>query len=76
MLTLIAYNFSVVRSHLCASRTTLVAPFPIAIFWQTPYFLVKLRVLSPALLFPIPLFPASLPASESECLDDRDVLER
>lgn len=64
-LTLIAYSFSSVRSHLCARRTTLVAPLPIAIFWHTPYFCVRLPVLSPAMLFPRPS-----PASESDFFDD------
>lgn len=46
--TLTAYSFSSVLSHLWASRTTEVAPLPIAIFWQTPYFCARLAVLSPA----------------------------
>lgn len=46
--TLTAYSFSSVRSHLCARRTTDVAPFPMATFSQTPYFFSKLIVLSPA----------------------------
>ena len=46
--TLTAYSFSSVRSHLCARRTTDVAPFPMATFSQTPYFFNKLIVLSPA----------------------------
>jgi hypothetical protein len=49
---LTAYSFSSVRSHLCARRTTLVAPLPIATFSHTPYFLSRLAVLSPATLFP------------------------
>ena len=48
LLTLTAYNFSSLLSHLWARRTTAVAPFPIATFWQTPYFCVRLVVLSPA----------------------------
>jgi len=59
-LTLTAYNFSSLRSHLCASRTTDVAPLPIASFWHTPYFLDKL-VLLPALDF-------ASPPSESDFL--------
>ncbi len=47
-LTLTAYSFSSLLSHLCARRTTEVAPLPIAIFWQTPYFCDRLAVLSPA----------------------------
>lgn len=46
--TLTAYSFSSLRSHLCAKRTTDVAPFPMATFSQTPYFFSKLIVLSPA----------------------------
>jgi hypothetical protein len=42
VLTLTAYNFSSVRSHLCASRTTDVAPLPIANFWHTAYLFDKL----------------------------------
>jgi hypothetical protein len=43
-LTLTAYSFSSLRSHLCASRTTAVAPFPIAALSQTPYFFSRLAV--------------------------------
>lgn len=71
-LTLMAYNFSSVRSHLCASLTTLVAPFPIATFWHTPYFFDKLVALSPALLRALPL---TLTASASES-DFREEVER
>jgi len=39
-----------------------VAPFPIAIFWQTPYFCEKLAVLS--------LLARPSPASESDLLDE------
>lgn len=46
--TLTAYSFSSLRSHLCARRTTDVAPLPMATFSQTPYFFNKLIVLSPA----------------------------
>lgn len=45
--TLTAYSFSSLRSHLCARRTTEVAPLPIATFSHTPYFLSRLAVLSP-----------------------------
>ena len=45
--TLTAYSFSSERSHLCASRTTEVAPFPMATFSHTPYFFNKLAVVSP-----------------------------
>src|SRR5882762_4871425 len=60
LLTLTAYNFSSLRSHLCASRTTDVAPLPIASFWHTPYFFDKLAVLPP--------FDFVSPLSESDFL--------
>lgn len=68
-LTLTAYNFSSLLSHLCARRTTLVAPLPIATRWQTPYFCVRLTALSPAVLLEALMIS---PASESERLDDVD----
>lgn len=58
--SLTAYNFSSLRSHLCASRTTDVAPLPIANFWHTPYFFDKLAVLPP--------FDFASPPSESDRL--------
>lgn len=41
MHTLTAYSFSSLLSHLCANRTTEVAPLPIATRSQTPYFFNK-----------------------------------
>src|SRR6267154_6376934 len=54
LLTLTAYNFSSLLSHLWARRTTAVAPLPIATFWQTPYFCVRLTALSLATDFRSP----------------------
>ena len=64
-LTLMAYNFSSLRSHLWANLTTLITPFPIASFCRTPYFSVKPTTLSPDVLLARPS-----PVSEFDFFDD------
>jgi hypothetical protein len=73
IITFTAYSFSSLRSHLCARRTTEVAPLPIATRSQVPYFF-KRPTLSPAADFGPPSESDFLLLAEERADDLRESL--